>query len=117
MEYVNFKDEKIPLGKRKVAYIKWLLKKGYSMYESKVRANKKFGFAKKAGVLLLWHDPDNVSSKSYFQHRDYWTGIDKRKYEEHKVVETNFMSEERINEIVETYEALGWDIYEKNPIA
>jgi len=43
-KYVSFKDEKQPLGKRKVAYVHWLMKKkGYSRENAKLAAHRKFG--------------------------------------------------------------------------
>ena len=42
-EYVDFNDTTIPLGKRKVAYVKWLMqKKGYSLSNAKLACYKKY---------------------------------------------------------------------------
>ena len=43
-KHVSFKDETQPLGKRKVAYVNWLMKKkGYSLENAKLAAHRKFG--------------------------------------------------------------------------
>lgn len=42
-KYVDFNDTSIPIGKRKVAYVKWLMqKKGYSRSGAKLACYKKF---------------------------------------------------------------------------
>ncbi len=50
-EYIDFKDNKIPMGKRKLQYIKWLCKaKHYSISHAINTANIIFGM-KKDGYL------------------------------------------------------------------
>lgn len=45
-KYVSFKDETQPLGKRKVAYVNWLMrKKGYSLQDAKLACDRKFSRA------------------------------------------------------------------------
>ena len=42
-KYVSFKDKTQPVGKRKVAYVHWLMrKKGYSLQDAKLACHKKF---------------------------------------------------------------------------
>ena len=42
-KYVSFKDETQPLGKRKVAYVNWLMKKKrYSLQDAKLACHRKF---------------------------------------------------------------------------
>jgi len=41
-KYVSFKDKTQPLGKRKVAYVNWLMKKGYSLQDAKLACYRKF---------------------------------------------------------------------------
>ena len=42
-KYVSFKDETQPLGKRKVAYVNWLMrKKGCSLQDAKLACHRKF---------------------------------------------------------------------------
>ncbi len=42
MDYVDITDESIPLGKRKQAFVKWLMHKGRSLDDSKLICYKKF---------------------------------------------------------------------------
>jgi len=42
MEFVNIKDRKVPLGKRKVAFVKWLMIKGVELNEAKLICSRKF---------------------------------------------------------------------------
>ena len=42
-KYVSFKDKTQTLGKRKVAYVNWLMKKkGYSLQKAKLACHRKF---------------------------------------------------------------------------
>ena len=42
-EFVSFKDKSVPLGKRKQAYVKWLMqKKGYSLDAAKLACSRYF---------------------------------------------------------------------------
>jgi hypothetical protein len=44
MAYVDFNDPSIPLGRRKVAYVKWLMSsKRLSLNEARIAAHRKFG--------------------------------------------------------------------------
>jgi len=47
MEYVDFNDSSVPLGKRKVAYVKWAMSKGTEKIKAQRQANKKFGYENK----------------------------------------------------------------------
>ena len=43
-EYIDWNDESVPIGKRKVAFVKWLMqKRKVSMVQAKSMANSKFG--------------------------------------------------------------------------
>lgn len=43
-ERIDWDDQSIPLGKRKVAFVKWLMqKRKVSMIQAKAMANSKFG--------------------------------------------------------------------------
>lgn len=109
-KYINFNDESIPLGKRKQAYIRWAVyKKGKSMDEAKILANRKFGFEKKKGLLLLCY----FYHKSNSPHFESW---DLRKYQKHKSIDV-FSLAANPNEaeniaisISEKYKNMGWDI-------
>ena len=50
-EHIDFNDNKVPIGKRKQAYIKWAVSKGTDLISAKRQANKKFGFEMKEGLL------------------------------------------------------------------
>ena len=46
--YVDWNDETVPIGKRKVAFVKWLMqKRKVPMITAKSMANSKFGFGPK----------------------------------------------------------------------
>ena len=45
--FVSFNDNTVPVGKRKVLYVKWLMsKQGKSLSEAKLAAYRKFGETK-----------------------------------------------------------------------
>lgn len=43
-KYIDFNDEKLSLGKRKVAFVKWAMMKGTEKIKAQKIANKKFGW-------------------------------------------------------------------------
>ena len=53
MEYINFNDESLPIGKRKQAYIKFVVSKGTDIISAKRQANKKFGEMKTTKEILI----------------------------------------------------------------
>lgn len=53
MEYINFNDPKVPIGKRKQAYVKYAVSRGTSLEEAKRQANKKFGFERTEKWIAL----------------------------------------------------------------
>jgi len=43
-EYINFNDPAVPIGKRKMAFVKWLMQKQrLTLEEAKAAAHRKFG--------------------------------------------------------------------------
>lgn len=52
MKYIDFSDERIPIGKRKVAFIKWAVSKGTPLQRAQRIANEKFGFERKGKYLV-----------------------------------------------------------------
>ena len=47
-EHVDWNDETVPIGKRKVAFVKWLMQaRKVPMIKAKSMANSKFGFEPK----------------------------------------------------------------------
>ena len=53
MAFIDFNDETIPVGKRKVAYVKYAMRNGTSEMIARRQANKKFGFEIKENYLLI----------------------------------------------------------------
>ena len=87
MEYIDFNDEKIPIGKRKMAYVKWAMSKGTTEKKARMQANKKFGFERKGKVLVYMHDADCMDCASMRSVPwDRACGIDARKLESAIVV-------------------------------
>ena len=82
MEYVDFNDEKIPIGKRKQAYVKWAMSKGTSKIAAKTQANKKFGFEPKKHLVIIVVDYGRINQRSFGGEREVLDicGIDRRKY-------------------------------------
>lgn len=66
--YIDFNDERIPIGKRKVAYVKWAISKGTDKITAMKQANKKFGFERKGKYLALIGNADFMDLPSM---RDY----------------------------------------------
>lgn len=67
MAYIDFNDEKIPLGKRKVAYIKHLMHKyNYPLLSAQKAANKRFGFeVKYPNVVFVYADYGRMHQFSF----------------------------------------------------
>ena len=53
MKFVDFNDERIPIGKRKVAYVKYAMAHGTSEKAARMQANRKFGFERKGKYLVF----------------------------------------------------------------
>lgn len=61
MQYVNFNDTTLPIGKRKVAYVKWAVAKGTPLIQAQRQANKKFGYTGTSNI----HKNCNGCSERY----------------------------------------------------
>lgn len=61
MKFVDFNDESLPLGKRKVAYVKWAVSKGTTLIVAQRQANKKFGYSETSNI----HKNCRVCSERY----------------------------------------------------
>ena len=109
MEYINFNDEKIPLGKRKQAYVKYAMSKGTPEIEAKRQANKKFGFEQQEGIFAIVLDWGRTSQRSFSGSDEiFYPRYDLRKYKKHGwVVEHD---ENKQKEIRKHYEAMGWKV-------
>ena len=51
-KYINFNDERIPVGKRKVAYVKYAVAHGTPLEVAKKQANRKFGYERKGKYIV-----------------------------------------------------------------
>jgi len=49
MTFIDFNDTSIPVGKRKVAYVKWAMSKGTKKIQAQRQANRKFGYSNICG--------------------------------------------------------------------
>lgn len=68
MEYIDFNDSRIPIGKRKRAYVAWAIKNGTPAIRAKRQANKKFGFERKGKFIARIGNADYMDLPSF---RDY----------------------------------------------
>lgn len=116
-KYIDFNDESIPLGKRKQAYIRWAVyKKGKSMDEAKILANRKFGFEKKGKILALYHIRSPISRFYSFDEAIFWN-YDLRKYKEWKAIEVPVsdcglhIKTEYAKKIEKEYKDKGWKVF------
>ena len=112
MAFIDFNDNSISLGKRKVAYVSFLMKKGKTLIAAQKAANKKFGFEVKPKTLvLLIYNPYMVTrtlcgGKNTFSWCDY-TKKDVNKYQSFKVQD--------ITDEFKAYKAAYKDKLEKSP--
>ena len=109
MKYIDFNDESIPIGKRKQAYVKWVVSKGTDIFSAKRQANKKFGFEEKAGLLAIVKDWGRMHQTSFTGEREIFWGYDLRKYKKTKWVE--MYDEDEILKIKKEFRAKGWDVF------
>ena len=109
MNYVDFNDNKIPIGKRKQAYIKFAIKNGTDLRQAKIQANKKFGFEQSPGIFAVVEDLSGRSEqRSFTGSLEIFEGHDLRKYKNHawKILE----DEEEMKKVVEHYKLKGFKI-------
>lgn len=60
MKFVDFNDDRIPIGKRKVAYVKWAMMKGTPEKKAKELANKKFGWERHGKYLVFIYNCEDL---------------------------------------------------------
>ena len=65
MKYIDFNDEKIPIGKRKSAFVKWAMSQGTDPMKAKKIANKKFGFEQRGELVILVVDYGRMHQNSF----------------------------------------------------
>ena len=113
MNYVDFNDEKIPLGKRKKAYIAYLIKQGHELINAQRLANKRFGFeVKYPKLVFVYADYGRSSQNSYTGTREVSNGFEdytKRagRIEYHKVDDIN---SPQTDALCKEYKAKGWKV-------
>jgi len=111
MEYINFNDTSIPIGKRKQAYIKWAVSKGTDIISAKKQANKKFGFEKKEGIFAIVKDwSGRREQRSFTGSEEIFAGHDLRKYKKANWAE--IWDEEEVEKIKKEGKEKGWDVIE-----
>jgi hypothetical protein len=107
-KFVDFNDEKLSIGKRKQAYVKWAVSKGTSIQSAKRQANKKFGFEMKEGLLALVFDMHHRMQQRSFDESEIFDGYNLRKYKQAKWVK--LYDEDQIEKHTKEYKAKGWDV-------
>ncbi len=111
MKYINFNNDKLPIGKRKQAYVKWVVSQGTDIIEAKRQANKKFGFEKKVGIFAIVTDwSGRIGQRSFTGIQEIFSGYDLRKYEKCNWAETGDDAE--ILKIKKEAKEKGWDVIE-----
>lgn len=115
MEFINFNDEKLPIGKRKQAYIKWAVSKGTDLITAKRQANKKFGFEQKYGLCVLYKDYGRMSQNS-FRHSSIFDGFDVRKYTKLNSLDITEKTDNEIDAIKKDLIGQGWEVAKINLI-
>jgi len=109
MNYVNFNDESLPIGKRKQAYVKWAVSKGTPLRVAQRQANKKFGFEKKEGIFAIVTDHTERSKQRSFTGEDeIFQMYDLRKYKRSDWAIIH--NENQRIEMKKHYERKGWDV-------
>ena len=82
MQYVDFNDQRIPIGKRKVAFIKWAVHNGTPLERAQRIANRKFGFERKGKYIVRVGNAGDIDLPS--MRRVSWAdivGLDPRRCE------------------------------------
>jgi hypothetical protein len=111
MKYINFNDDKLPIGKRKQAYVKWATSQGTDIVSAKRQANKKFGFEKKSGIFAIVKDVSGRrEQRSFTGSQEIFAGYDLRKYEKSNWAE--IWDDEEITKVKKEAKEKGWDVIE-----
>ena len=111
MEFINFNDDSLPIGKRKQAYVKWAVSKGTDIVSAKKQANKKFGFEKKPGIFAIVKDWNGrIEQRSFTGSEEIFAGYDLRKYKKSKWAE--IWDKDEIKKIKKEAKEEGWDVIE-----
>jgi hypothetical protein len=109
MKYIDFNDESLPIGKRKQAYIKWVVSKGTDIVSAKRQANKKFGFEKKPGIFAVVTDwSGRIEQRSFTGSQEIFAGYDLRKYSHYMWAELK--DEQKMQKMVLDAKQMGYDV-------
>ena len=117
MEYIDFNDKTIPIGKRKQAFVKWAVSKGTELAKAKKIANNKFGFEMKPGIFALVIDSGRMHQNSFEGIREIFQGYNLKKYSDYKYKVVDCWNDDIANALYEEYRAKGWDVVEVMLIA
>ena len=70
MAFVDFDDPGVPLGKRKQAFVKWLMQRhGHTLSEARIAAHRKFGYSNDA--LIQRRDAATAVKWQQLQERNH----------------------------------------------
>ena len=108
MKFEDFNDETLPLGVRKIAYIKYAVHKGTTLINAKKQANKKFGFEKKPGIFAIVKDYGRTGQRSFEGSKEIFQSYDLRKYNSsHWIIDDEI---EDIEKLKMQIKEAGWDL-------
>lgn len=114
MAFIDFNDETIPIGKRKVAYVKYAMRNGTSEIAARRQANKKFGFEVKDNYLLIIIVAGSFSWSRYdvVTHIKDNDGINHMKYSNIRHIEISVEEFEELGRegLKKKYSAKGEDV-------
>lgn len=106
-KYIDFNDNKISIGKRKQAYVKWAISKGTDEIIAKRQANIKFKFEQKEGILAVVTDMGGMFERYQWDEKECYGNTDLRKYKHYKWIKSNDVNRENI---INNIKNKGWDI-------
>lgn len=112
MDYIDFNDKTIPIGKRKQAFVKWAVSKGTELAKAKKIANNKFGFEMKPGIFALVIDCGRMHQNSFEGIREIFEGYNLKKYYDYKYKVVDDWDNDIAKALYEEYRAKGWDVIE-----
>jgi hypothetical protein len=111
MKYVDFNDSNLPIGKRKVAYVKWAISKGTDRLSAMSQANRKFGFEQKGKKVVVVHSFGGESRFVHYSKKDILLelGVNPEKFEDCVLV-IGHPEEERVIGLVNEYKSRGYSV-------
>ena len=118
-KFIDFNDSKIPIGKRKVAYVKWAISKGTDKIEAMRQANNKFGFEQKPGIVAIVRDFGRMCQASFGGADEIFDNYDLRRYKQSKIIYRDQVEKllpggkidsSEIERMIDIYKSKGWKI-------